>query len=50
MIEQHVLETTRLRLRPLELFDSSAIQKAAGARQIADTMISLPHPYPAGES
>ena len=50
MIEQPVIETTRLRLRPLELFDSSAIQKAAGAREIADTMISLPHPYPAGEA
>jgi RimJ/RimL family protein N-acetyltransferase len=50
MIEQPVLETTRLRLRPLELFDTSAIQKTASAREIADTMISLPHPYPAGEA
>ena len=50
MIEQPVLETTRLRLRPLELSDASAIQTAAGAREIADTMISLPHPYPAGEA
>lgn len=45
-----VLETPRLRLRPLDLSDASAIQKAAGAREIADTMISLPHPYPAGEA
>lgn len=50
MINQPVLETPRLRLRPLELFDTAAIQKAAGVRQIADTMISLPHPYPAGEA
>ena len=50
MIEQHVLETPRLRLRPLELFDTSAIQKAAGVREIADTMISIPHPYPPGEA
>ncbi len=50
MIDQFVLETPRLRLRPLELSDASAIQKAAGAREIADTMISLPHPYPAGEA
>lgn len=49
MIKHPVLETPRLRLRPIELSDTSAIQKAAGARQIADTMISLPHPYPAGE-
>jgi RimJ/RimL family protein N-acetyltransferase len=50
MIDQSVIETTRLRLRPLELSDASAIQKAAGVREIADTMISLPHPYPAGEA
>jgi [ribosomal protein S5]-alanine N-acetyltransferase len=50
MIEQCVLEIRRLRLRPLELSDTSAIQKAACAREIADTMISLPHPYPAGEA
>jgi RimJ/RimL family protein N-acetyltransferase len=50
MIEQPVLEIPRLRLRPLEVSDTLAIQKAAGAREIADTMISLPHPYPAGEA
>ncbi len=50
MIEQPVLETPLLRLRPLELSDMLAIQKAASAREIADTMISLPHPYPAGEA
>ena len=50
MIEQPVIETTRLRLRPLELFDISAIQQTACAREIADTMISLPHPYPDGEA
>ena len=50
MIEQPVLKTLRLRLRPLKLSDASAIQKAASARKIADTMISLPHPYPAGEA
>ena len=49
-MDQFVLETPRLRLRPLELSDASAIQKAAGAREIADTIISLPHPYPAGEA
>ena len=49
-MDQFVLETPRLRLRPLELSDAAAIQKAAGAREIADTMISLPHPYPAGEA
>lgn len=50
MIEKPILETPRLRLRPLERSDISAIQKAAGNREIADTMISLPHPYPANEA
>lgn len=50
MIEQLTLETPRLRLRPLELSDASDIQKAASTRGIADTMISLPHPYPEGEA
>jgi ribosomal-protein-alanine N-acetyltransferase len=50
MIEQAILKTPRLRLRPLKLSDALAIQKAASARKIADTMISLPHPYPPGEA
>ncbi len=50
MIEQPVLETQRLRIRPLERSDTLAIQKAACVREIADTMISLPHPYPTGEA
>ena len=45
-MNQFVLETPRLRLRPLEQSDAPAIQKAAGAREIADTMISLPRPFP----
>ena len=50
MIEQPVIETARLRLRPIERSDASAIQREAGAREIADTMISIPHPYPANEA
>lgn len=50
MIKQPVLETPRLRLRPLEGSDRTAIQQAASAREIADTMISIPHPYPADEA
>ena len=50
MIEKLVLETKRLRVRPIESFDQWDIQRAASAREIADTMISLPHPYPAGEA
>lgn len=50
MIKQPFLETPRLRLRPLESSDAQAIQQAASVREIADTMISLPHPYPDGEA
>lgn len=50
MIELPVLRTRRLQLRPLRRSDALAIQKAASMRDIADTMISLPHPYPGGEA
>ena len=50
MIEQPLLETHRFRLSPLEESDAPAIQQAAGVREVADTMISLPHPYPPGEA
>ncbi|MGI9175733.1 MAG: GNAT family N-acetyltransferase [Rhodothermales bacterium] len=44
------LETERLTLRPLAPSDAPSIQQAASAREIADTMISIPHPYPEGEA
>jgi RimJ/RimL family protein N-acetyltransferase len=44
------IETPRLRLRPLVPADAPALQRAAAARAIADTMISVPHPYPSGEA
>lgn len=50
MIEQPIIETSRLKMRPLKASDSSLIEKNASIREIADTMISLPHPYPAGEA
>jgi len=50
MIDQPTLTTERLRLRPMEPSDAPAIQTAASAREIADTMISVPHPYPPGEA
>jgi [ribosomal protein S5]-alanine N-acetyltransferase len=45
-----LLETARLILRPFALTDAPAIQKLASDRAIADTMISIPHPYPDGEA
>ena len=50
MIEQDVLITPRLQLHPVEASDAAAIQAAASAREISDTMISIPHPYPDGEA
>lgn len=45
-----ILETSRLILRPFSLADAPLLQGAAGAREIADTMISIPHPYPDGKA
>jgi [ribosomal protein S5]-alanine N-acetyltransferase len=50
MLTQPILETTRLILRPLTLVDAPSIQRIASIREIADTMISIPHPYPDGEA
>ncbi len=44
------IETNRLRLPEVSDEHVSAIQSAAGDRDIADTMISIPHPYPDGEA
>lgn len=40
------LKTSRLRLRPLQMNDAAEISRLAGQREIADTTISIPHPYP----
>jgi len=45
---QPVLETPRLILRPFELSDASAVQRLAGAREIAAMTRTIPHPYPDG--
>ncbi|MCG8364321.1 MAG: GNAT family N-acetyltransferase [Pseudanabaenales cyanobacterium] len=37
-------------LRPLTHADALSIQELASVRAIADTMISIPHPYPDGEA
>lgn len=49
-MEQPTLATSRLRLRPLQLGDAPVIEATAHAREIADAMISLPHPYPQDEA
>lgn len=50
MLSPPQLETQRLSLRPLTFADASWIQKLASVRPLADTMISIPHPYPDGEA
>jgi [ribosomal protein S5]-alanine N-acetyltransferase len=45
MASQPALTTERLILRPLTLEDAPIIQQLAGKREIADTTISIPHPY-----
>lgn len=47
---QLIRETNRLILRPLTSADAASIQRFASAREVADAMISILHPYPEGEA
>ena len=42
------LVTERLVLRPFAISDGPAVERLAGAREVADTTLAIPHPYPAG--
>jgi RimJ/RimL family protein N-acetyltransferase len=48
MSEQPTLRTSRLYLRAPESRDATRIQLLAGDRDVADTVSSIPHPYPDG--
>ncbi len=48
MIEQPTLATDRLVLRPFTLGDADDVQRLAGAAEIADTTLNIPHPYADG--
>jgi RimJ/RimL family protein N-acetyltransferase len=48
MGHQPTLLTKRLILRPFELSDAKNVQRLAGDRAIADTTLSIPHPYEDG--
>ena len=47
-MQQEILQTTRLVLRPFRLDDAATVERLAGAREIADTTMNVPHPYPPG--
>ena len=42
------LTTERLVLRPFTLPDGPVVEALAGAWEVADTTLAMPHPYPAG--
>ena len=42
------LVTERLVLRPFILADGPRVEELAGERQVADTTLTIPHPYPRG--
>jgi ribosomal-protein-alanine N-acetyltransferase len=44
-VELPTLETPRLKLRALSQDDAPTIARLAGRREIADTTLSIPHPY-----
>jgi RimJ/RimL family protein N-acetyltransferase len=46
--EQPTLSTARLILRPFTLEDAPVVQRLAGAHEVADTTLNIPHPYREG--
>jgi len=46
--DQPTLTTDRLTLRPFQLDDAWDVERLAGVREIADTTLNIPHPYPVG--
>ena len=47
-MDQPVLQSPRLLLRRFAPTDALAVRRLAGAREVADTTLSIPHPYPPG--
>lgn len=45
---QPTLTTDRLILRPFTDDDAFDVERQAGAREVADTTLNIPHPYPHG--
>ncbi|MCW8133489.1 MAG: GNAT family N-acetyltransferase [Planctomycetota bacterium] len=47
-MNQPILETERLVLRPFRLDDAKDVQRLAGAPEVAATTLNVPHPYEDG--
>lgn len=47
MRKQPLLRTARLRLRPFTAADAPRVRELAGARELAEMTLLIPHPYPA---
>ena len=45
---QPILHSRRLILRPFVASDALSVERLAGAREVADTTLNIPHPYPPG--
>ncbi len=50
MRELPQLLSERLELRPFSSLDSAAVEQLAGAWEVADTTLTIPHPYPIGSA
>ena len=48
MWEPPRLATNRLLLRHFNVGDGPTVERLAGIREVADTTLTIPHPYPAG--
>ncbi len=48
MKKREILKTNRLILRPFKLSDAKTVQQLSGKKEIANTTLNIPYPYPDG--